>query len=114
MAEAAFNLFIPDTDLEFLCQKPRLTRFPDELKDADWDYGVPLADIKRLAARWENDFDWRRFEAEVNKIPQFTRATDIVGHGSLNIHYVHQRSELTNAIPLSFVHGCEVLSHYRV
>ena len=112
MAETPFKFSIPDTDLEFLCEKLRLTRFPDELEDANWDYGVPLAHVKRLAARWQNGFDWRKFEAEVNKIPQFTRDIDITGYGTLNIHYVHQRSELDNAIPLLFVHGCEYSSFY--
>ena len=112
MAETPFKFSIPDTDLEFLCEKLRLTRFPDELEDANWDYGVPLAHVKRLAGRWQNGFDWRKFEAEVNKIPQFTRDIDITGYGTLNIHYVHQRSELDNAIPLLFVHGCEYLSFH--
>lgn len=50
-----------------------MTRLPDELKDVKWDLGVPLADIKRLVARWEDGFDWRKTEAEIKKIPQFTR-----------------------------------------
>jgi hypothetical protein len=28
------------------------------------------------------------------------------GHGTLSIHYVHQRSSIPGAIPLLFVHGC--------
>ena len=112
MAETPFKISVPDTELEFLRKKLQLTRFPDELEDANWNYGAPLADIKRLAARWENGFDWRKLEAEVNKIPQFTRDIDIKGHGPLNIHYVHQRSELNNAIPLLFVHGCKRLFIY--
>ena len=107
MAETTFRLSVPDADLELLREKLQITRFPDEIEDAKWDYGVPLADVKRLTARWANGFDWRKAEADINKIPQFTRDIDIEGHGSLNIHYVHQRSKLENAIPLLFVHGCE-------
>lgn len=107
MAETPFKLSIPDTDLDFLRRKLQVTRLPDELDDAKWDYGAPLADIKRLAARWENGFDWRKAETEVNKIPQFTRDINIEGFGPLNIHYVHQKSELDRAIPLLFIHGCE-------
>ena len=109
MAETTFRLSVPDADLELLREKLQITRFPDEIEDAKWDYGVPLADVKRLAARWANGFDWRKAEAEINKIPQFTRDIDIEGHGLLNIHYVHQRSKLENAIPLLFVHGCKCI-----
>jgi hypothetical protein len=36
----------------------------------------------------------------------FTRDIEVEGFGILNIHYIHQRSELESAIPLLFVHGC--------
>ena len=34
----------------------------------------------------------------------FTRDVEVEGFGVLNIHYVHQRSKVENAIPLLFVH----------
>lgn len=106
MAEKPFTLAIPDEELNLLHQKLRATRLPDELANAKWDYGVPLADIKRLAALWENGFDWRQAEAKINAIPQFTRDIEIEGFGTLNIHYIHQKSQLEAAIPLLFAHGC--------
>ena len=72
--ETPFQLHVSDIDLENLHHKLRLTRFPDELADEDWDYGVPLADIKRLVARWQTGFDWRSCERAINDIPQYTRA----------------------------------------
>ena len=107
MSETSFKISVPDAELELLTKKLQVIRLPDEIDDAMWDYGAPLADIKRLIARWETGFDWRQHEAEMNKIPQFTRDIEIEGFGSLNIHYVHQKSELENAIPLLFIHGCE-------
>nr|VWO97451.1 BTP domain-containing protein [Ganoderma boninense] len=35
----------------------------------------------------------------------FTRDIDVDGFGTLNVHYVHQTSEVKGAIPLLFVHG---------
>jgi len=32
---------------------------------------------------------------------------DVGGFGSLDIHFVHRKSEMKGAIPLLFVHGCE-------
>ena len=105
--EKPFKLAVPDADIDLLQRRLELVRFPDELEGAGWDYGSPLADVKRLAAHWKNGFDWRKAEAEINKLPMFTRDIEVDGFGTLNIHYVHQVSEVKGAIPLLFVHGCE-------
>ncbi|RDX42563.1 alpha/beta-hydrolase [Lentinus brumalis] len=103
--EESFKLAIPDADLELLRKKLDLVRLPDELDGAEWDYGVPLDDVKRLVAHWQEKFDWRKSEAKINELPMFTRDIEVEGFGTLNAHYVHQRSEVDNAIPLLFVHG---------
>ncbi|KAJ7644586.1 Alpha/Beta hydrolase protein [Roridomyces roridus] len=106
MAESSFKISVPDAKIDELRQKLRLTRLPDELEDAGWDYGAPLADIRRLVDKWQNGYDWRVHEAQINsELPQFTRDIDVTGHGTLNIHYVHQKSAVPDAIPLLFVHG---------
>lgn len=102
-----FTLSIPDADLALLRDKLSTTRLPDELVGAGWDYGVPLADVRRLVARWKDGYDWRAAEARINEIPQFTADIEVEGFGTLNVHFVHQRSEVKNAIPLLFVHGCQ-------
>jgi hypothetical protein len=107
MTEASFRIAIPDDQIDALRQKLRLTRFPDELENAGWEYGAPLADIRRLVERWQNGYDWKEHEAQINtELPQFTRDIEVAGHGTLNIHYVHKKSEVPDAIPLIFVHGC--------
>ncbi|KAG6879342.1 hypothetical protein C0992_003476, partial [Termitomyces sp. T32_za158] len=104
--QTPFVIAIPDEQLSLLGKKLALITLPDEIDNASWDYGVPLADIKRLVHHWKNGFDWRKQEAALNaELPQFTRDIDIEGYGTLNIHYVHKKSEVTGAIPLLFVHG---------
>ncbi|OJT13851.1 hypothetical protein TRAPUB_9621 [Trametes pubescens] len=103
--ERPFTLSVPDADLELLRKKLDLVRFPDELDGAEWHYGAPLADVKRLVARWKDGFSWRDAEARINTLPIFTRDIDVDGFGTLNIHYVHQKSEVKDAIPLLWVHG---------
>ena len=105
--EKPFTLIVPDADLELLRKKLDLARVPDELDGAGWDYGSPLADVKRLITHWKSGFDWRKAEAEINRLPMFTRDIEVDGFGTLNVHYVHQVSEVKGAIPLLFVHGCE-------
>lgn len=109
-AEKPFNINVSNEKLSTLHKKLSLATLPDELEDAGRLYGAPLSDIRRLIARWQDGYDWRKHEAALNfELPQFTRDIDVDSFGTLNIHYVHKRSEAENAIPLLFVHGCEVL-----
>ncbi|KAG1822989.1 Alpha/Beta hydrolase protein, partial [Suillus subaureus] len=92
--------------LTALRAKLELATFPDELEDAGWKYGSPLADMKRLTKRWRTEYDWRKHEKEINEeLPMFTRDIDVDGFGALNIHYVHKKSKSVDAIPLLFCHG---------
>jgi Epoxide hydrolase N terminus len=104
--ESRFQISVPDDALALLQRKLADVRFPDELSDAGWDYGVPLSDVKRLVNLWKDGYDWRAHESKLNHLPMFTRDIEVEGFGVLNIHYVHQKSELESAIPLLFVHGC--------
>ncbi|THV04296.1 alpha/beta-hydrolase [Dendrothele bispora CBS 962.96] len=105
--ETPYTISIPDSELSILQQKLALTRLPDEIEDAGWDYGVPLSDARRLLARWKDGFDWRKVEKELNEeMPQFTRDIEVEGFGVLNVHYAHKKSSKgKDAIPLLFVHG---------
>lgn len=106
-SEQPFVVHVSDARLDLLRKKLDLVRFPDELEDAGWDYGVPLAHARRLVERWKDGLDWRKSEEEINKLPHFTRDIEVEGFGTLNVHYLHQRSARENAVPLLFVHGCE-------
>ncbi|ESK86351.1 epoxide hydrolase 1 [Moniliophthora roreri MCA 2997] len=105
--EVPFTIAVPEHKLESLGKKLEQATFPDELEDAQWKYGVPLADLQRLVARWKDGYNWRQEEADINlALPQFTRDIRVDDtHGALNVHYVHKKSENKNAIPLLFVHG---------
>ncbi|KAJ7159998.1 Alpha/Beta hydrolase protein [Mycena crocata] len=106
MSATPFQIAIPDDKLALLQRKLEVTTLPDELEGSGWEYGVPLADIRRLVARWKDGFDWRKHEAQINaELPQFTRDIEVGDHGTLNIHYVHKTSVVAGAIPLLLVHG---------
>lgn len=101
------TISVPDAQIQRLKQKLELSTFPDELDQAGWDYGAPLADVKRLAAYWRDEYDWRKFETKLNKLPNFKTTIHYDGEfDPLNIHFIHQKSEAKGAIPLLFVHGC--------
>lgn len=101
-----FTISIPDSELDNLAQKIATTSFPDELDEAGWDYGAPLANVKRLMQYWKDGYDWRKYEAKMNELPNYRTPIHVDGFGTLNIHFVHQKSEVEGAIPLLFSHGC--------
>lgn len=106
MSIKPFNIAVPESKLQILHQKLNLATFPDELDNAEWDLGVPLDEIKRLITSWKN-FNWREKERQLNEeLAQFTVPVPVSGFGELDIHFIHQRSQAPNAIPLLFVHGC--------
>ena len=101
-----FKIAVPQEKLDNLKTKLSLAEFPNELEDAQWDLGVPLADMRRLTKAWEK-WDWRQAEEKLNKLPQYTTGIKVDGFEELDIHFVWQKSEVKEAIPLLFVHGCE-------
>jgi len=100
-----YKIAVPDSSLQRLKQKLELTDLPNEIEGSGWKYGVPLSDIKRLKGHWETKFDWRAQEWKLNELPQFRTKVTVDGFEPINIHFVHQKSGLSSAIPLLFVHG---------
>ena len=56
--------------------------------------------MQALAEYWSTEYDWRRCEARLNALPQFT--TEIDG---VQIHFIHVKSRHENALPLIMTHG---------
>ncbi|WP_223291216.1 epoxide hydrolase family protein [Streptomyces avicenniae] len=95
-----FRIDVPQADLDDLADRLSRTRWPNELTDAGWDYGFPLARLKELAEHWRTRYDWRAQEARLNELPHFT--TEIEGQ---DIHFVHVRSPRPDALALILTHG---------
>jgi pimeloyl-ACP methyl ester carboxylesterase len=95
-----FTINIPEAELEALRTRIAATRWPEKETVADASQGVQLSTIQELARYWANDYDFRRFEARLNALPQFM--TEIDG---LDIHFIHVRSPHKNALPLIITHG---------
>jgi pimeloyl-ACP methyl ester carboxylesterase len=95
-----FHLEIPEERLEDLRRRIEATRWPSKELVEDRSQGVQLATVQKLARYWTTDYDWRKAEARLNALPQFT--TEIDG---VNIHFIHVRSPHENALPLVMTHG---------
>jgi pimeloyl-ACP methyl ester carboxylesterase len=99
-AVRSFHIDIPQEDLDDLRQRIAATRLPHKELVEDRSQGVQLATIQELARYWATDYDWRKAEAKLNALPQFT--TEIDG---VEIHFIHVRSPHENALPLIMTHG---------
>ena len=95
-----FRVDVPEGELEELRRRIDATRWPTKELVADRSQGVQLAALQELARYWTSDYDWRRCEARLNALPQFT--TEIDG---LDIHFIHVKSAHENALPLIMTHG---------
>jgi pimeloyl-ACP methyl ester carboxylesterase len=95
-----FRVEFPEADLDDLRRRIRATRWPERETVDDDSQGVPLAMMQDLAAYWASDYDWRRCEAALNRLPNFL--TEIDG---LDIHFIHVRSPHEDALPLIVTHG---------
>ena len=102
-----FRIAIPEDKIQQLKQKLAHTEFPDEILDLDdpWSRGCPLSSVKRLVRYWQEGFDWRKTEETLNAFPQFKTPIEVEGFDTYDIHFVHQQSSNSNAIPLLFLHG---------
>lgn len=100
MSIRPFRVEVPEAELDDLKARLARTRWPDELPGVGWGYGVPTGYLQRLAEYWRTSFDWRRFEARLNGIPQFETTID-----GQKIHFLHARSPEPDALPLILTHG---------
>lgn len=95
-----FQVQIPEEALVDLRKRVQATRWPDKETVNDQSQGVPQARLQELVRYWGTSYDWRKIEAKLNALPQFT--TEIDG---LNIHFIHVRSQHPNALPIIITHG---------
>jgi pimeloyl-ACP methyl ester carboxylesterase len=99
-ATRTFNIDVPAADLAELRRRIVATKWPEREPVPDASQGVQLATMQKLAQYWATDYDWRKCEARLNALPQFTTTID-----GLDIHYIHVRSNHPNAMPLIVTHG---------
>jgi len=99
-AVTPFRIEVPEEKLAGLRRRIEATRWPSQELVADRSQGVQLATMQALARYWTTEYDWRRVEARLNALPQFT--TEIDG---VEIHFIHVRSRHENALPLVMTHG---------
>jgi pimeloyl-ACP methyl ester carboxylesterase len=95
-----FRVNVPREALDDLRRRIAATRWPSPELVGDRSQGVQLATVRELARYWAGDYDWRKAEAKLNALPQFTTTID-----GVEIHFIHVKSRHENALPLIMTHG---------
>jgi pimeloyl-ACP methyl ester carboxylesterase len=95
-----FQVSFPDAALVDLRRRVAATNWPERETVSDTTQGVQLETMRKLAFYWQSDYDWRKVEARLNALPQFTTNID-----QLDIHFIHMRSKNPNALPVIITHG---------
>jgi pimeloyl-ACP methyl ester carboxylesterase len=95
-----FRIHVEDALLDDLRDRLARTRWPDQIPDSGWNYGVDRAYMQQLVKYWQTEYDWRRHERRLNEFPQFVTTID-----GLDVHFLHVRSPHADALPLVLVHG---------
>jgi len=95
-----FRVDVRDEDLAYLRQRLASTRWPSKELVEDRSQGVQLATLRALARYWATEHDWRKCEARLNALPQFTTVID-----GVKMHFIHVKSPHENALPLIMTHG---------
>ena len=99
-APEPFVIAVPEAVLDDLRQRLALTRWPDEIPSAGWQYGSNLAYVKELVHYWQHQYDWRTHERLLNDFPQYRVQLD-----DITLHYIHQPGVGPSPIPLLLSHG---------
>ena len=95
-----FQIQIADKKLEELSSRLSKTRWPDQLKDSDWERGMKKDYLQYLVDYWQNGYDWRSQEKELNSYSQFKSKI-----GGIDIHFIWEKGKGKNPTPIILTHG---------
>ncbi|WP_161880490.1 epoxide hydrolase family protein [Deinococcus alpinitundrae] len=99
-----FVIAVPDQQLAELKTRLQATRWPaafaGDQDNGGWDYGADIDFVRNLSQVWQETFDWRAREAQLNLLPQYHALIN-----GLNIHFIHQPGTGPAPLPLVLTHG---------
>lgn len=87
-----FEAHTPDAELDDLHARLGAARLPEAETvyraapdPRRWEQGVPLADLVDVVNYWRTEYDWRSFEARLNRIGQYRTTIDDVESTSCTV-----------------------------
>ena len=96
----AFKIQVPDEAIDDLRRRLASTRWPEEYAGSDWDAGASQPFLRRVVARWRDDYSWPEREKLLNRFDHYLANVD-----GVQLHFIEARSEDAKAIPLLLMGG---------
>src|SRR5262245_59123618 len=79
-----YKVHVDEAVLQDLRSRLARTRWPDQIENSGWTYGVDQAYLRGLVEYWRTSYDWRAAERQLNAFDQFTTVID-----GVEIHFIH-------------------------
>jgi len=99
-----FRIEIPDVTLDAIRDRVRAYEWHEMPRGAGlektWAYGANLDFMYELCAYWVETYDWRKWESELNKFPQFRAHVE-----DIHIHFYRENGSGSHPRPLILSHG---------
>lgn len=95
-----FKLDIPEDRIRAIYAKVANYEWGYMPDDGGWTYGTNMNYMKELCAYWVNEYDWRKHEAKINALSQFTAPVD-----GMNMHFIYEKGSGPAPRPLIISHG---------
>ncbi|UQS25216.1 epoxide hydrolase [Amycolatopsis thermalba] len=93
-------IHVPEEVLDDLHRRLELTRWPDDVGNEDWFYGVNRDYLRELVGYWRTGYDWRRAEAAINAYEHYR--VDVDG---VPVHFMRKPGVGPDPVPLILTHG---------
>mgnify|MGYP000663348956 CR=1 FL=1 len=95
-----FKVNISDQIIKDIYDKVKKYPWHEMPNDGGWKYGANLDYMKEISKYWVSEFDWRKYEREINKFPNFITKVD-----DIDIHFIHEKGSGSKPMPLLISHG---------
>jgi pimeloyl-ACP methyl ester carboxylesterase len=105
----SYNISVDPAFIEETQGKVEKFRGTADISAPSWFDGPPAVDINSVAKYWAESYDWWAAQASINS--NFSHYITTVPPPSVNynesvdLHFIHERSERENAIPMILLHG---------
>lgn len=99
-APEPFKIDIPDERIEIIMGKVASFEWFETPEEGSWAWGMDRATLRQFVDYWQNEFDWRKVEAELNGFAHFK--ADV---GGTALHFIHEKGSGENPTPLIISHG---------
>ncbi|MEV0005096.1 epoxide hydrolase family protein [Micromonospora sp. NPDC050980] len=101
MALREFRPTVDPAAMEDLRTRLSMTRWPDQITNAGWTYGMDTDVLRAFVDRWRNGYDWTAEQARLQSVRHVL--VDVDGFA---VHVVHERSAHRGpAMPVVLLHG---------